>query len=104
MNSAEQHMDTPEIKNVEKEIRQRMESLRSYCEENGRQLVIIGDVEGNEDGRYICVWSISNSKHKELRQDNIGELMGPLIHSIDSFVKAATGGVCQISYAKEGAK
>ena len=101
MNSPEQHMDTPEIKNVEKEIRQRMEALRSYCEQNGRQLLIIGDVEGNEDGRYVCAWTITNSKHKDIGPENFSDLMGPMIHSIDSFLRAATGGACQVSASKK---
>lgn len=96
MNNPDQHMDTPEVKNIEREIRNRMEHLRSYCQENGRQLIIIADSEGNEDGRYTCVWSITNSKHEELNAQNFSELMGPFIHSVDSFVRAATGGACAI--------
>ncbi len=87
--------------NIEEEIRQRMESLRSYCAEHGRQLLIIADTLGTEDGRYVCVWSISNSKHKEITPQNFTELMGPYIHSIDSFVKAATGESCMITSVKE---
>jgi hypothetical protein len=101
MNTPEQHIDSPETQSVEKEIRQRMESLRSFCEENGRQLLIIGDIEGNEDGRYTCVWSVTTSKHKEVTPDNFNDLMGPFIYSIDSFLKAATGDTCRIIASKK---
>jgi hypothetical protein len=82
-----------EIKN---EIDVRVESLRSFCEENGRQLLIIVDKNGSEDGRYLNVWSVGNSKHKQVDQSNYAELIGPFVHAIDCFVNAATGGVCGI--------
>lgn len=89
------------MENIEKQIQQKIHELHNLCEENGRQLLVIVDAKGTEDGRYMNVWSIGNSKHKEVNKENQGELLGPFIHAIDSFVRAATGGVCIISINKD---
>ena len=82
-------MNQEQIKN---EIQEKIESLRAFCNEHGRQLLIISDVEGHEDGRYLNVWSIATSKHKELDGENASELLGPFFHAIGSFVTRASGG------------
>jgi hypothetical protein len=85
--------DTSKLSEVESEILEKAEELRTLCSKHKRQLLVLVDAKDHKDGNYFTFWNLSNSELDEIKShEDHAKLANLLLKAMNQIVEHFTYG------------
>lgn len=85
-------IDTDTLPDVNAMIAEKCEELRILCCNEKRQLVIVVDSRGNEDGHLSTFWNIKGRKYNDNDQNTITRSYNQIISMLNGFISTISNG------------